>query len=171
MRVYTKINGILHEGIGFSKKDIQIKEVTNTGGVSASISNSAKTPTDAVNNAASTLNQNHNVNNVSFQPNQVDGQQNTNSGEGQQINVDVSNKAEAVKQVTDAAKDPSKKDAKIVAYNSKTSQLNTVVTPKGSTPTGNMQNSSYQRKGKLVEMRNNSVPFSKKDLDEYLKLL
>ncbi len=43
-------------------------------------------------------------------------------------NVDVSTKQQAVKQVTDAAKDLSKKDAKIVAYNSKTSQLNTIVT-------------------------------------------
>ncbi len=30
-----------------------------------------------------------------FNLNQVDGQQNTNSGEGQQISADVSNKAEA----------------------------------------------------------------------------
>ncbi len=65
-----------------------------------------QTPTDAINVFASTLNQNHNVNNVSFNLIRLIGQQNTNSGEGQQINVDVSNKAEAVKQVTDAAKDP-----------------------------------------------------------------
>lgn len=171
MRIYTKINGQLKEGISYNKKQLKLREVTNTDAVSASIGNNVKTPTDAINNAATTLNQNHNVNNVSFQPNQVDGQQNTNTGEGQQINVDVSNKAEAIKQVTDAAKDPSKKDAKIVAYDSKTSQLNTVVTPKGTTGNVSLENSSYKRNGKLIEMRKNAVRFNKRDLNEYLKLL
>lgn len=171
MKIYTKLKGILREEKIFSKKQLKLKEVTNTGGVSASIGNNVKTPTDAINSASATLNQNHNVNNVSFQPNQVDGQQNSNTGEGQQINVDVSNKPEAIKQVTDAAQDPSKKDAKIVAYNSKTSQLNTTVTPKGSTGDDNLENSSYKRQGKLIEMKKNAVPFKKKDLNEYLKLL
>ena len=73
--------------------------------------------------------------------------------------------------MTDAAKDPSKKDAKIVAYDSKTSQLNTVVTPKGTTGNVSLENSSYKRNGKLIEMRKNAVRFNKRDLNEYLKLL
>nr|DAP99868.1 MAG TPA: hypothetical protein [Ackermannviridae sp.] len=170
MKIYIKRNKKLCECNLYTKRDIM--EVTNNGGVSASLNQTVKNPSDAVNNANKILSQNQNVNDVTFQPGQVDGQKSDNTGEGQQIVVDVSDKANAVKKITDATKNPNMKDANIVAYNGKNAQVNTVVTPKGSRPnTGSLQLASKQRNEKLVEMRKNAIPLTKRELNTLLRSL
>jgi len=98
------------------------------------------------------MNKNPGVTSASSDAGKLDGQKDSNSGEGLELKVPVNATGNQLAQAQRMTKDQSADDAKITFTKE--------------TPSDGMTSES-----KIVEMRKNSVPFSKKELTNFLRKL
>lgn len=155
MRILVKKDNVLHtlgEGRIFSKKQLSIRE-----GLDASLG-TANGLQQAQLKARKTINQNSNVDSVSGDLGHLDGQNDTSSGEGTKIQIPVNAPASQLNTVSQMAKSQANDDVEVefTKNNDANSQTST--------------NESKKRKN-VMEMRYNSVPFTKEELSKFLKSL
>lgn len=170
MKVFKKKNlqlNMIGEGTLISKKNIVLKEADEVTANKTQALPSG-TPSQTVSNAKKALNTNGG-NLASISASDADGAKDG-EGEGQSLNVDV-NDPQATDKVNRFTQDGHNGNSKVNFYDSKKGQMKNVYVPNGATTNVTLQNNSYKRSGKLIEMRKNSIPFTKKELGKFLKLL
>lgn len=159
MKVFKKKNlqlNMIGEGTLISKKNIVLKEADEVTANKTQALPSG-TPSQTVSNAKKALNTNGG-NLASISASDADGTKDG-EGEGQSLNVDV-NDPQATDKVNRFTQYSQNGNSKINFYDSRKGQINV-----------KLQKDSYKRSGKLIEMRKNSIPFTKKELGKFLKLL
>lgn len=162
MKKKNHIN-ILGEGFLIKKKNILLKEDGNNNGNPTALQSGS--PTDVVNQAKKAGGASQ------ISGSDADG---TKDGEGEGESLFVSTKdPQAVQKVTQFTSNPQNGNAQIYFNDPTKGSYQQVYVPKGSTKTVTLQgsNESKRKKGKLVEMKKNSISFSKKELRNFLKKL
>lgn len=137
----------LGEGKIYSKKQVKLKE-----GLDASIG-TANGLQQAQMKAKNAMAQ-PNVTSASGDLGKMDGQNDSNTGEGVKIQLPVNASTQQLNNVQSMAKNSANDDMEVEFV-------------KNDASTNNGTNESIQNK-KLVEMRRNSVPFTKKELSDFL---
>jgi hypothetical protein len=137
------------EGRLLKKSEITIKEDVN--GIDANI-DGANGIQQAQMKAKQLMNKNPGVTSASSDAGKLDGQKDSNSGEGLELKVPVNATGNQLAQAQRMTKDQNADDAKI-------------------TFTKDNQSNGMTSESKIVEMRKNSVPFSKKELTNFLRKL
>lgn len=154
---------ILGEGFLIKKKNLLLKEDGNNNGNPTALQSGS--PTDVVNQAKKAGGASQ------ISGSDADG---TKDGEGEGESLFVSTKdPQAVQKVTQFTSNPQNGNAQIYFNDPTKGSYQQVYVPKGSTKTVTLQgnNESKRKKGKLVEMKKNSISFSKKELRNFLKKL
>lgn len=154
MEVLIKTNkGLqrLGEGKIFSKKQLKLRE-----GIAAAIG-SANGLQQAQQKAEKILDQNSNADSANADLGKLDGQNDTSTGEGIKIQVPVKKKDGT--QLSNIQR---------MAQNQQNDNVEIEFTRDDSNNSSSSTNES-RKNSKLVEMRYNSVPFTKKELSSFLK--
>lgn len=143
------------EGRIYSKKDIRLigEEFTANLGNPGSLQN-------AITRARKEINQNPSVNKASTKVSDIN-HENDGQGEGLNINVPINSDAGTLSVVNGLTNNPNAKNANVTFTKPNTSGSNE----------GNDINDSKKYSKKLVEMRRNSIPFSKDELNKFLNSL
>lgn len=151
METFVKKNNKLvriGEGRLFRKGEIMLKE--DGAGVDANIG-TANGIQQAQMKAKQLMNRNPGVNSASADAGKIDGQNDKTSGEGVKLEVPVNATGSQLAQAQRMTKDQSADDTQITFTKDNPSD-------------GDSTNES-----RIVEMRRNSIPFSKKELTNFLK--
>lgn len=149
MEVLIKTNNGLQrlgEGKIFSKKQLKLRE-----DIDAAIG-SANGLQQAQQKAKKLINQNPSVDSASADLGKLDGQKDTSSGEGTKIQLPINASATQLNNVQQIANDDVE-----------------VEFTKNDTSNSSSSANESRKNRKLVEMRYNSVPFTKKELSSFLK--
>lgn len=128
MRLYStkyKKTFFVNEDIRLAKH-LKLKEVTNVNGIDASPSDTAKTPTDIVNDAAKQLANHTDVNKITTQPDVIQKNASQTNPNNNTAYIDVSNKAQATQQLQKLASDPKTQDTNVELIDGKTTKLQAV---------------------------------------------
>ena len=152
MQVIIKKNNKLvklGEGRIYSKSQLKLNELN---GLDANIG-TANGIQQAQMKAKQLMNQNAGVTSASADAGKIDGQNDRQSGEGIELKVPVNANGNQLAQAQRMVKDQGADDAQI-----------TFTKPQTSTTNG-------LGESKIVEMRRNSIPFSKKELSSFLNSL
>lgn len=155
MRVLVKENNRLKdlgEGRIYSKSQLKLNEFNN--GVQANIG-TANGIQQAQLKAKQLMNQNAGVTSASADAGKIDGQSDMQSGEGLELKIPVNATGQQLAQAQRMTKDQSADDAQI-----------TFTKPQSPSSSNNGLGES-----RIVEMRKNSIPFSKKELNTFLSSL
>lgn len=153
MEVLIKTNNGLQrlgEGKIFSKKQLKLRE-----DIDAAIG-SANGLQQAQQKAKKLINQNPSVDSASADLGKLDGQKDTSSGEGTKIQLPINASATQLNNVQQMSKNQANDDVEVEFTKNDTSN------------SSSSANESRKNR-KLVEMRYNSVPFTKKELSSFLK--
>lgn len=153
MEVLVKTdNGLqrLGEGKIFSKKQLKLKE-----GIDAAIG-SANGLQQAREEAEKLINQNPSVDSASADLGKLDGQNDTSTGEGTKIQLPINASATQLNNVQQMSKNQANDDVEVEFT-------------KNDTNNSSSSTNESRKNRKLVEMRYNSVPFTKKELSSFLK--
>lgn len=153
MKIYVKKNGklnILGEGKIYSKSQLRLNE----GGFVATAPD-AKNVRQFVTQGSKMLNQNPDFKLVQNQLGQMDQQKDSSTGEGMQVGIPSDADGALISRVQDLANRPENDDVSInlIPATSNTSS----------------DSSSIANESRIVEMRKNAIPFSKKELTSFLK--
>lgn len=154
MKVYVKKDKalkLLGEGKVYSKKDLMLREGNN---VVATVPG-AKNVRQFVNQGAKTYNQNGNVGLIQGEMGQFDNQNDSNTGEGIGVDLPVNATGQQIAKVQNMANQPGNDDMKINLMS----------------PTTETDQANSLGESKIIKMRENSVPFTKSELTEFLKSL
>lgn len=143
----------LGEGKIYSKNQLRLNEFNN--GVQANIGN-ANGIQQAQMRAKQLMNQNAGVTSASAEAGKLDGQNDQQSGEGIELKVPVNANGQQLAQAQRMVKDQGADDAQI-----------TFTKPQSSSS----MNNNGLGESKIVEMRRNSIPFTKKELNSFLNTL
>lgn len=143
----------LGEGKIYSKNQLRLNEFNN--GVQANIGN-ANGIQQAQMRAKQLMNQNAGVTSASADAGKLDGQNDQQSGEGIELKVPVNANGQQLAQAQRMVKDQGADDAQI-----------TFTKPQSSSS----MNNNGLGESKIVEMRRNSIPFTKKELNSFLNTL
>jgi hypothetical protein len=156
MQVIIKKNNKLvklGEGRIYSKSQLKLNELN---GLDANLT-AGNVPVNGIQQAQmkakQLMNQNAGVTSASADAGKLDGQNDTQGGEGVELRVPVNATGPQLAQAQRMVKDQGSDDAQI-----------TFTKPQSSTSNG-------LGESKIVEMRRNSIPFSKKELSSFLKSL
>ena len=158
MKVYVKKDKVLKllgEGKVYSKKDLMLKEFKAGGNNVVATVPGATNVRQFVNQGAKTYNQNGNVGLIQGEMGQFDNQNDSNTGEGIGVDLPVNATGQQIAKVQNMANQPSNDDMKIN------------LTP----PTTETDQTNSLGESKIIKMRENSVPFTKSELTEFLKSL
>ena len=158
MKVYVKKDKVLKllgEGKVYSKKDLMLKEFKAGGNNVVATVPGATNVRQFVNQGAKTYNQNGNVGLIQGEMGQFDNQNDSNTGEGIGVDLPVNATGQQIAKVQNMANQPSNDDMKIN------------LTP----PTTETDQTDSLGENKIIKMRENSVPFTKSELTEFLKSL
>lgn len=150
MRILVKTNkGLrnLGEGRIYSKMELRLNE---DNGIDANIGTSDGIQ-QAQMKAKQMMNRNPGVKSASIDAGKADGQSDTTSGEGLKLEVPVNATGQQLAQAQRMTKDQSADDAQI-----------TFTKTQG-------QNGNSTNESRIVEMKRNSIPFTKKELSSFLK--
>ena len=163
-RKNKKYSNLLGEGCLIKKKNIFLKEDDNDSKGNPTALQSGS-PADVVNQAKKAGGASQ------ISGSDADG---TKDGEGEGESLFVSTKdPQAVQKVTQFTSNPQNGNAQIYFNDPTKGDYKQVYVPKGATKTVTLQgnNESKMKKGKLIEMRQNSISFSKKELRNFLNKL
>ena len=156
MQVIVKKNNKLvklGEGRIYSKSQLKLNELN---GLDANLT-AGNVPVNGIQQAQmkakQLMNQNAGVTSASADAGKLDGQNDTQGGEGVELRVPVNATGPQLAQAQRMVKDQGSDDAQI-----------TFTKPQSSTSNG-------LGESKIVEMRRNSIPFSKKELSSFLNSL
>lgn len=158
MKVYVKKDKalkLLGEGKVYSKKDLILKEFKAGGNNVVATVPGATNVRQFVNKGAQTYNQNGNVGLIQGEMGQFDNQNDANTGEGLGVDLPVNATGQQISKVQNMANQPGNDDMKIN------------LTP----PTTETDQTDSLGENKIIKMRENSVPFTKSELTEFLKSL
>jgi hypothetical protein len=158
MKVYVKKDKglkLLGEGKVYSKKELMLKEFKAGGNNVVATVPGATNVRQFVNQGAKTYNQNGNVGLIQGEMGQFDNQNDSNTGEGIGVDLPVNATGQQIAKVQNMANQPSNDDMKIN------------LTP----PTTETDQTDSLGENKIIKMRENSVPFTKSELTEFLKSL
>jgi hypothetical protein len=150
METFVKKNGKLvriGEGKLLKKGEILLRE---ENGVDANIG-TANGIQQAQMKAKQLMNRNPGVNSASADAGKIDGQNDANSGEGIKLEVPVNATGKQLAQAQRMTKDQNADDAQITFTKD------------------NGNNGTSTNESRIVELRRNSVPFSKNELTRFLK--
>ena len=153
MEVLIKTNNGLQrlgEGKIFSKKQLKLRE-----DIDAAIG-SANGLQQAQEKAKKLINQNPSVDSASADLGKLDGQKDTSSGEGTKIQLPINASATQLNNVQQMSKNQANDDVEVEFT-------------KNDTSNSSSSTNESRKNRKLVEMRYNSVPFTKKELSSFLK--
>lgn len=151
METFVKKNNKLvriGEGMLFKKGDLMLKE--DSAGVDANIG-TANGIQQAQMKAKQLMNRNPGVNSASADAGKLDGQNDNTSGEGVKLEVPVNATGSQLAQAQRMTKDQGSDDVQITFTKDKPA------------------NDGSTNESRIVEMRKNSIPFSKKELTNFLK--
>lgn len=140
---------MLGEGKIYSKKNLKLRE-----GVDANIS-SANGIQDMKAKAAKVLNQNPNVDSASADAGHIDGQNDMNSGEGMKLQLPINANGKQLSQAQNMVKNQGNNDMQVSFTK----------------PQVNGQTQGSTNESRIMEMRANAIPFTKKELNEFLNSL
>ena len=141
-----KNNGLVNlgEGVIYSKSQLRLNELDANIGMANGIQ-------QAQMKAKQLMNQNAGVDSASIEAGKADGQEDTQSGEGLELKVPVNATGKQLAQAQRMTRDQSADDAQI-----------TFTKPQSSS-------SLETNESRIVEMRKNSIPFTKKELHKFLR--
>lgn len=140
---------MLGEGKIYSKKNLKLRE-----GVDANIS-SANGIQDMKAKAAKVLNQNPNVDSASADAGHIDNQNDMNSGEGMKLQLPINANGKQLSQAQNMVKNQGNDDMQVSFTK----------------PQVNGQTQGSTNESRIMEMRANAIPFTKKELNEFLNSL
>ena len=152
MRILVKENNRLKdlgEGQLFSKGQLKLNEL---GDIQANIGQ-ANGIQQAQMRAKQLMNQNAGVTSASADAGKIDGQNDMQSGEGLELKIPVNATGQQLAQAQRMTKDQGADDAQITFT-------------KPQSPSSSMNNGLGE--SKIMEMRKNSIPFTKKELSSFL---
>ena len=158
MKVYVKKDKalkLLGEGKIYSKKDLVLREFNAGGNSVVAAVPGATNVRQFVNQGAKTYHQNGNVGLIQGEMGQFDNQNDSSTGEGLGIDLPVNATGQQIAKVQNMANQQGNDDMKIN------------LTP----PTNDAEDSNPLGEGKIAELRENSIPFTKLELTEFLKTL
>ena len=158
MKIYVKKDKVLKllgEGKVYSKKDLILKEFKAGGNNVVATVPGVTNVRQFVNKGAQTYNQNGNVGLIQGEMGQFDNQNDANTGEGLGVDLPVNATGQQIAKVQNMANQPGNDDMKIN------------LTP----PTTETDQTDSLGENKIIKMRENSVPFTKSELTEFLKSL
>ena len=147
-----KDNGLVNLGEGkiYSKSQLRLNE----NGFVATAPD-AKNIRQFVTQGSKMLNQNPNVKLVQNQLGQMDQQKDSSSGEGLKVSIPANATGAQISRVQNMASRPENDDMSID------------LTP--ATSNTSSDSSSIANESKIIEMRKNSIPFTKKELHKFLR--
>jgi hypothetical protein len=148
MKILVKRNNNLinlGEGRIYSKSQLRLNELDANIGMANGIQ-------QAQMKAKQLMNQNAGVDSASVEAGKADGQNDANSGEGLKLEVPVNATGKQLAQAQRMTKDQSADDAQITFTKPQTSS-----------------SSMNTNESRIVEMRKNSIPFTKKELHKFLR--
>ena len=148
MKILVKRNNNLinlGEGRIYSKSQLRLNELDANIGTANGIQ-------QAQMKAKQLMNQNAGVDSASVEAGKADGQNDTNSGEGLKLEVPVNATGNQLAQAQRMTRDQSADDAQITFTKPQTSS-----------------SSMDTNESRIIEMRRNSIPFTKKELHKFLR--
>ena len=148
MKILVKRNNNLinlGEGKIYSKSQLRLNELDANIGTANGIQ-------QAQMKAKQLMNQNAGVDSASVEAGKADGQKDTNSGEGLKLEVPVNATGNQLAQAQRMTRDQSADDAQITFTKPQTSS-----------------SSMDTNESRIIEMRRNSIPFTKKELHKFLR--
>lgn len=150
MRVFTKRNNRLVEGVPYRKSELRLSEDVDANLGSANGIQAAQMK------AKQLMSKNPNVNSASADAGKLDGSADSSSGEGMKLQVPVDAKGSQLSSAQSMIRNQSNDDMEIEFT-------------KDTNSTDSQDQANESLKERLVNLRENSIPFTKKSLTSFLK--
>ena len=150
MRVFTKRNNRLVEGVPYRKSELRLSEDVDANLGSANGIQAAQMK------AKQLMSKNPNVNAASADAGKLDGSSDARSGEGMKLQVPVNAKGSQLSSAQSMIRNQSNDDMEIEFT-------------KDTNSTDSQDQANESLKERLANLRENSIPFTKKSLTSFLK--
>lgn len=150
MRVFTKRNNRLVEGVPYRKSELRLSEDVDANLGSANGIQAAQMK------AKQLMSKNPNVNAASADAGKLDGSDDSSSGEGMKLQVPVNAKGSQLSSAQSMIRNQSNDDMEIEFT-------------KDTNSTDSQDQANESLKERLANLRENSIPFTKKSLTSFLK--
>ena len=150
MRVFTKRNNRLVEGVPYRKSELRLSEDVDANLGSANGIQAAQMK------AKQLMSKNPNVNSASADAGKLDGSADSSSGEGMKLQVPVDAKGSQLSSAQSMIRNQSNDDMEIEFT-------------KDTNSTDSQDQANESLKERLANLRENSIPFTKKSLTSFLK--
>lgn len=150
MRVFTKRNNRLVEGVPYRKSELRLSEDVDANLGSANGIQAAQMK------AKQLMSKNPNVNSASADAGKLDGSADSSSGEGMKLQLPVNAKGSQLSSAQSMIRNQSNDDMEIEFT-------------KDTNSTDSQDQANESLKERLANLRENSIPFTKKSLTSFLK--
>lgn len=150
MRVFTKRNNRLVEGVPYRKSELRLSEDVDANLGSANGIQAAQMKAKQI------MSKNPNVNAASADAGKLDGSDDSSSGEGMKLQVPVNAKGSQLSSAQSVIRNQSNDDMEIEFT-------------KDTNSTDSQDQANESLKERLANLRENSIPFTKKSLTSFLK--
>ena len=150
MRVFTKRNNRLVEGVPYRKSELRLSEDVDANLGSANGIQAAQMK------AKQLMSKNPNVNAASADAGKLDGSVDSSSGEGMKLQLPVNAKGSQLSSAQSMIRNQSNDDMEVEFT-------------KDTNSTDSQDQANESLKERLVNLRENSIPFTKKSLASFLK--
>lgn len=150
MRVFTKRNNRLVEGVPYRKSELRLNEDVDANIGSANGIQAAQMKAKQI------MSKNPNVNAASADAGKLDGSDDSSSGEGMKLQVPVNAKGSQLSSAQSMIRNQSNNDMEVEFT-------------KDANDTTSQDQTNESLKERLANLRENSIPFTKKSLTSFLK--
>lgn len=150
MRVFTKRNNRLVEGVPYRKSELRLSEDVDANLGSANGIQAAQMKAKQI------MSKNPNVNAASADAGKLDGSDDSSSGEGMKLQVPVDAKGSQLSSAQSMIRNQSNDDMEVEFT-------------KDANDTTSQDQANESLKERLANLRENSIPFTKKSLTSFLK--
>lgn len=150
MRVFTKRNNRLVEGVPYRKSELRLSEDVDANLGSANGIQAAQMKAKQI------MSKNPNVNAASADAGKLDGSDDSSSGEGMKLQVPVNAKGSQLSSAQSMIRNQSNDDMEVEFT-------------KDANDTTSQDQANESLKERLANLRENSIPFTKKSLTSFLK--
>ena len=151
MRVFTKINNRLVEGVPYRKSELMLSEDVDANLGSANGIQAAQMK------AKQLMAKNPNVDSASSDAGKLDGKNNQGTGEGIKLQVPINASGSQLANAQNMVNNKSNDDMEIEFTKN--------------TPNGNNTNNESKEYDRLKDLRENSIPFTKDSLAKFLRTI
>lgn len=150
MRIFTKRNNRLVEGVPYRKSELRLSEDVDANLGSANGIQAAQMKAKQI------MSKNPNVNAASADAGKLDGSDDSSSGEGMKLQVPVNAKGSQLSSAQSMIRNQSNNDMEVEFT-------------KDANDTTSQDQANESLKERLANLRENSIPFTKKSLTSFLK--